>query len=223
MTPADIVSKDESGKRIGIRTRKVEVATRAAKASFDVGRLPDLGEGGILLCRLLLDLMNAPPSSAVCGDGELPLRAELRWTARGSIGFEVTGVLKKLDMPTASLFVPPSGASFAAAPLSAAGMQIVLAPSDLAAFRTGPVDVPPGAHDGDVTLAFANTTEQLRVFHLDGIPVAWAAPGARGVLQGLHRGRYVAQWRTFLGESFELPTSQTVPGNVQVGAPDAGR
>ena len=223
MTLAEIATKDEVGKRIGIRTRKVEVATRAAKATFEIGRLPDLGEGGILLCRVLLDLMNAPPSSAVCNDGELPVRAELRWTARGSIGFELTGVLKKADMPIASLLVPPSAAAFAAAPLTATGMQASLSVTELAAFRTGPIELPASPHTDGAGLVIANTTDQLRVLHLDGIPIAWAAPGARDVIQGLHRGRYIVQWRTFLGESFDPPTSQQVPGTLQVSAPDAGK
>jgi len=223
MTLAEITTKDEQGKRIGIRTRKVEVATRAAKATFEIGRLPELGEGGILLCRALLDLMNAPPSSAVCADGELPVRAELRWTARGAIGFELTGVLKKADMATASLLVPPINAAFAESPLTAAGVQAALTAAELAAFRTGPIDVSPGPHGTESGLVVANPSDQLRVLQLDGITVAWAAPGARDVLQGLHRGRYFVQWRTFLGESFDLPSTQTVPGTTQPGAADAGK
>jgi len=223
MTLAEITTKDEQGKRIGIRTRKVEVATRAAKATFEIGRLPELGEGGILLCRALLDLMNAPPSSAVCADGELPVRAELRWTARGAIGFELTGVLKKADMATASLLVPPINAAFAESPLTAAGVQAALTAAELAAFRTGPIDVSPVPHGTESGLVVANPSDQLRVLQLDGITVAWAAPGARDVLQGLHRGRYFVQWRTFLGESFDLPSTQTVPGTTQPGAADAGK
>jgi hypothetical protein len=223
ITPAEITSKEGLGKRIGIRTRKVEVATRAAKAVFEIGRLPDLGEGGILLCRVLLDLMNAPPSSAVCGEGELPVRAELRWTGRGSIGFELTGVLKKVDMSTASLFVPPSGASFAASPLAVAGVQAMLSFPELAAFRTNPIEIPAGPHVNEEGLVVANSTDQLRVLHVDGIPVAWVAPGARDVLQGLHRGRYIVQWRTFLGEAVDLPITQWIPGVLQIGGADAGK
>jgi hypothetical protein len=219
ITPAEVSAKDEVGKRIGIRTRKVDVQTRAAKATFEIGRLPELGEGGVLLCRLLLDLMNAPPSSVVCTEGELPVRAELRWTVRGSIGFELTGVLKKTDMATSSLLVPPSVASFAAAPLPVAGVQPSLAPAELAAFRTGPTEIPAGPRANGEGLVIANTTDELRVLHIDGIPVAWAAAGAKDLLQGLHRGRYVVQWRTFLGDTFDVPLTQSVPG--QLGA-DAG-
>jgi len=222
LASAEVVAKEESGKRIGVRTRKVEVTTRAAKATFEVGRLLDLGEGGVLLCRALLDLMNAPPSSGVCGDGELPMRAELRWTPRGSIAFEITGVLKKTDMTTSGLLVPPSSASFASAPLPAAGVSAALTPAELAAFRTGPVELPPGPSTDSEGLVVWNATDELRVLHVDGVPVAWAAPGARDVVRGFVKGRYVAQWRTFLGESFEAPIAQSIPGLAQIGGGDAG-
>lgn len=225
VTPAELVAKEEVGKRIGIRTRRVEVATRAAKATFEIGRVADLGDGGTLLCRMLLDLMNAPPSSALCGDGELPMRAELRWTARGSMTFEVTGLLKreKSDLPTTLLLVPPAGAAFAAMPLPVAGVQAALSPPELGAFRTGPIEMPAIPHGNGDNLVITNPTDQLRVLHVDGVPVAWAAPGAKDVLTGLQRGRYIVQSRTFLGESFEVPVTQTVPGVIQLGvASDAG-
>ncbi|MDB4933715.1 MAG: hypothetical protein JWP87_687 [Labilithrix sp.] len=224
VTPAELTPKEDVGKRIGIRTRKVEVATRAAKATFEIGRAADLGEGGVLLCRMLLDLMNAPPSSALCGDGELPMRAELRWTARGSIVFEVTGMLKrdKVDLPTSSLLVPPSGATFAESPLPVAGVQAALSPPELAAFRTTPIEMPAVPHGNGDGLVVANASDQLRVLHVDGVPVAWAAPGAKDVLSGLQRGRYIVQSRTFLGEAFDPPVTQTVPGLAQLGTSDAG-
>lgn len=217
---AEVVASPEVGKRIGIKTRKVEVSTRAAKATFEIGRQEGLGEGGVLLCRFLLDLMNAPPQSAVCTLDELPMRAELRWTGHGSLGFEVTGVLRKADMAQAQLLVPPPGASFARGPLPTEGMQTLLTQQELAAFRTGPVDVPP-VTTGDGLLV-SNATVQLRMLSVDGVPIAWAAPGARDRIMGLPRGRYVAQWRTFLGDAVEPPVALTVPGAAQIGVVDAG-
>jgi hypothetical protein len=224
VTPAEVVLKDDVGKRIGVRTRKVEVATRAAKATFEIGRAADLGDGGVLLCRMLLDLMNAPPSTPLCGDGEFPLRAELRWTMRGSIAFEVTGVLKreKVDLPTTSLLVPPPSAMFAVGLFPVAGVQAALTPSDLTAFRTGPVEMPSVPHGNGDGLVVSNGTDQVRVLHVDGIPVAWVAPGAKDVLSGLQRGRYIMQLRTFLGDAYEVPVVQTVPGLLQLGVADAG-
>lgn len=220
-TPAEVIPKDEQGKRIAIKTRKVDVATRAAKAAFEVGRLPDLGNGGVLLCRFLLDLMNAPPQSLVCGVDEIPMRAELRWVSQGSLVFEVTGVLKKSDLSTASLAVPPPGASIAALPFPVAGVAPMLAPAELAALRTGPVEPPASANaaaapDG---LAVTNASDVLRVLYIDGVPAVWAAPGATGPVKGLQHGRYVMQWRTFLGDQIDPPVTLSVPGTL---APDAG-
>ena len=224
ITSAEVVLRDEVGKRIGVRARKAEVATRAAKATFEIGRMPDLGDGGALLCRMLLDLLNAPPSTPLCGDGEFPLRAELRWTMRGSIAFEVTGMLKreKVDLSTTTLLVPPPSAMFAVGLFPIAGVQASLSPSELAAFRTGPVEMPTVPHGNGDGLVVANSSDQVRMLHVDGIPVAWVAPGAKDVLSGLQRGRYIVQLRTFLGESFEPPITQTVPGLIQVGGSDAG-
>jgi hypothetical protein len=221
ITSAEVTETSELGKRIGIRTRKVEVGTRAANATFEIGKLGELGQGGVLLCRLLLDLMNAPPSTAACSADELPLRAELRWVGHGALGFELTGVLRRLEMPSAPLQVPPAAATFAQDPLPAAGVQSMLAEPALAALRTGPVDVPPDP-SGHQMLFVVNATNQLRVLHLDGVPVAWAAPGARDPLPGLVRGRYIAQWRTFLGDAVEPAASVTVPGTARVGAVDGG-
>jgi hypothetical protein len=103
-----------------------------------------------------------------------------------------------------------------------AGVQAALSPPELAAFRTGPVEMPSVAHGNGDGLVVANSSDQVRVLHVDGIPVAWVAPGAKDVLSGLQRGRYIMQLRTFLGDSFEPPVTHTVPGLVQLGAADAG-
>lgn len=221
LTPAEIVPRDEPGKRIGIKTRKVDVATRAAKATFEVGKLVELGEGGVLLCRLLLDLMNAQPGAGLCTTDEAPVRAEIHWTAQGSIAFELTGVLRKTDV--AAIAVPPSAASFASGAPPASAVHPMLTPAELAAFRVGPIDVPPPGQITSEQLVVWNPTVQLRVLYVDGVPAAWAAPGARDTLIGLQRGKYVMQWRTFLGDSVDAPFLQAVPGLVEVGNPDAGQ
>jgi hypothetical protein len=223
ITPAEIALRDDTGRRIGIRTRRAEVTTRAAHASFEIGRLEGAGEGGTLLCRLMLDLMNAPPGTPVCAFDELPVRVELRWTTRGSLVFELTGYLRRTDVALSALVVPPATASFAASPFPATGMSPVLSTQELAGLRFSDVEVPPSVPPAP-QLVNANSTLELRVLYLDGVPVAWAAPGARGELPGLHRGRYVAQWRTFMGDAVDNAFTLVVPGVAQVGAsPDAGR
>jgi hypothetical protein len=171
--------------------------------------------------------MNAPPSSAVCGIDELPMRAELRWTSQGSLAFEVTGVLKKTDLSTTSLNVPPPNASIAALPFPVAGVAPMLAPPELTALRSAAVEPagappsppsPPGSLP-TADLAVTNASETLRVLYIDGVPAVWAAPGATGPVRGLVHGRYVTQWRTFLGDQLDPPITQTVPATP---ATDAG-
>ncbi|WP_146647292.1 hypothetical protein [Labilithrix luteola] len=223
ITSAEVVTKDETGKRIGIRTRKVEVTTRAARSVWEIGRLAELGDGGVLLCRFLLDLMNAPPGTQVCGLDEVPMRVELRWTGQGSLGFELTGVLKKNDLSSSGLLVPPANASFAASPLEANGVEPMLSAPELAALRTGPVDVPPPPAGVSEGLSVQNATDELRLVFVDGVSAAWVAPGARALLSGLQRGRYNIQLRTFLGDASQTTMGQVVPGVIQVGTPaDAG-
>lgn len=223
IAPAEVTLRDEGGRRIGIRTRRAEVTTRAARASFEIGKLEGASEGGVLLCRLLLDLMNAPPGTPLCALDELPVRVEFRWTQRGALVFELTGALKRTDIPSSTLHVPPHTASFAPSPMPVAGIAALLTPQELGALRTGDVEVPAAPNVSGDALVLVNSTIELRVLYLDGVPVAWAAPNSRGELHGLHRGRYVAQWRTFLGDVAETALAQPVPGIVQVGAgPDAG-
>ncbi|MDF2693499.1 MAG: hypothetical protein K0S65_1882 [Labilithrix sp.] len=221
---AEVVHRGEGGRRIGIRTHKVDVTTRAAQATFEVGKLEGAGEGGALLCRLLLDLMNAPAGTNVCALDELPVRAELRWTSRGALTFELTGALRRTDIPLTTLLVPPQTASFAPALFPVSGVASMLSAQELTALRTSDVEVPANANASGDALVVVNPSVELRLLFLDGVPIAWAAPGARDEIRGLRRGRYVAQWRTFLGDSVEPALAQTVPGIVQVGgAPDAGK
>ncbi|HVJ93628.1 MAG TPA: hypothetical protein VM580_27690, partial [Labilithrix sp.] len=142
---------------------------------------------------------------------------------RGSLVFELTGALRRTDIASAGLLVPPSTASFSPGPLSPPGVIPMLTAQELAALRTNDIDVPSDPNDGDA-LVVANPTVALRILYLDGVPVASASPGAHAEVVGLHRGRYVAQWRTFLGDAVEPPVTQTVPGIAQIGAIlDAGR
>jgi hypothetical protein len=66
-----------------------------------------------------------------------------------------------------------------------------------------------------------NSSDELRVAWLDGVPVAWVGPGGRVPLPSLVRGHYVLQWRTFLGDAWEPPVTVTVPGMSDMGG-DAG-
>jgi hypothetical protein len=216
---ATVEDRGDGPKRAGVRTRKVDVKSQAATATIEVGKLDNASEGGVLLTRLLLELINAPSTTSVCGPDEVPLRADIRWAeGRSALTLDVTNVLRRTDLPVANLQVPPQGAILALDPLPTIGLGPMLTTSELAGLRSMDIDVLPtsagSAHDALVAI---NATDELRLLFIDGVPAVWAAPGARGEIRGLHRGRYVLQWRTFLGDHVEPPATQVVPGATHVG------
>jgi hypothetical protein len=227
LAPAEVTTVGEGTRRLNVRTRRVELATRAAKATIELGAFRDAGEGGALVCRFLLDMMSAPLSTAACVTDEIPLHAELRWTTQGVLSFDVVSVGRRLDLPAQALAAPPAGASFVATPVPSSWGEPLLGRGELASFRNTPLDLPPPqARDAqalppDAGLVLVNTSDELRLAWLDGVPVAWVAPGGRVPLPSLLRGRYVLQWRTFLGDAWEPPETVTVPGLTELGA-DAG-
>jgi len=223
---AEVTHNGEGPKRFGRPTHKVEVATRAAKASFEIGHLADLGDGGSLLCRSLLELMGAPAETAMCSEGEVPLHAELHWTSppapgsglagkgrvAGSLAFDVIAITKRTDLAAASLAVPPPQAAFAEAPFPVETGKLLLARADLAALRPGGIEAP---------LALVNSTDELRFAWLDGVAIGWVAPGGHLDVPGLVTGRYTLEWRTFLGDAIEAPQTVTLPAVSDLGAADA--
>ena len=217
MSPADVTGGGDGARRLNVRTRRVDVSTRAAKAVLDVATMRDAGDGGLLVCRFLFDLVNAPPSTAPCATDEVPLHAEIRWTTQGAMTFDVTSITRATDLAAQDMATPPASLSFTDAPLPAVPAELLVTRAELAAFRTGPVETPPPAGSAqaqaapEAGLALVNSTDELRVAWIDGVPAAWVAPGQRIALPWLLRGRYALQWRTFLGDGWEPPTTISAP------------
>ena len=225
LAAADVNARGDGAHRLGYRTRKVEATNRAATATFEIAHVADVGEGGALVCRALLDLMNAPPSTVVCGTDDVPLHVELRWTSHGAITFDVTALAHRIDLTPQLLAAPPPTLAFALPALPFVSTQPLVTQAELAAFRTGP-ETPPAANPSHAEpapgLTLANSTDALRFAWLDGVPVAWLAPGARLALPTLDRGRYTLAWRTFLGDLIDPAQTINVPGASDLGATDAG-
>jgi hypothetical protein len=223
LSPADVHAAGEGPHRLGMRTRRVEVTTRAAKAILEVAAVAGAGEGGVLLCRLLLDLTSAASPSRACVTDDVPLHAELHWTTRGALTFDVVALNRRTDFAPQDLTVPPASLDFTGAPLPNPGADALISRSELASFRTAPVDVPQAAgRDAqpppESGILLVNSSDELRVAWIDGVPAAWVAPNARLALPSMVRGRYVVQWRTFLGDGWEAPDTLAVPGVSEVGA-----
>jgi len=226
LSSTDVVPHGDGAKRLGMKTRKVEVTTRAAKATFEIGKVEGLGEGGMLLGRTLLDLISAPPATPFVGTDEVPLHAELHWTTRGATVFDVTSLVKRGEGPSAALATPPANAAFELAPMPGEAGEQFLTPQELGAIHTGPTDVGPAAGAAGAptrgTLTLFNGTDAPRIVWLDGAKVAWIATDGRMSLTGLHRGHYQLETRSFLDDAAEPPRTVTVPGNVEIGNLDAG-
>jgi hypothetical protein len=222
-TQASVTQTGDGPRRLGLPTRRVEIATRAAKATLELAAAREAGEGGVLICRLLLDLMSAPPTTAACAGDELPVHAELRWTTRGTMSFDVLSATRRGDLAPQDLAAPPASASFTATTPPLLPSEVLLPRGELAALRTAPVDPPvsasrdAGRPEPESGLLLVNASDELRFAWLDGLPVAWVAPGARAWLPSLVRGRYALQWRTFLGDSWEPPEIAVSPGTSTVG------
>ncbi len=224
LSPADVALRGEGPRRLGYRTRRVEVVTRAANATIEIAHMPDAGDGGTLVCRALLDLVNAPPSSPLCAWEDVPLHAELRWTTHGSLTWDVVSVARRTDLSPQLLAAPPPTAVFLPTPPPPSLGESWLTGSELAAFRTQAIEVPLGdaGVDPNQGLVLVNATDELRVAWIDGVPVAWVGPGARISVPGFLRGRYQVAWRTFLGDVTDAPELVVVPGTSRVGLLDGG-
>ncbi|HLK36170.1 MAG TPA: hypothetical protein VKU41_05415 [Polyangiaceae bacterium] len=221
LSAATVRDAGDGPRKLNAKTRRVEVSTRAARATFELAVLREAGEGGTLVCRMLLDLMGAPPSTDVCADDEVPLHAELRWTTQGSLAFDVTSATRRTDLSGPELAAPPAALTFVSSPPPPSGGEMLLGRAELTAFRTAAIDVPPSAV-GDAQpppeggLALVNSSDELRVAWIDGAPAAWVGPGARLALTFLLHGRYTLEWRTFLGDAAEPAIVQIVPGTSEV-------
>jgi hypothetical protein len=222
LSAVEIRSVGEGSRRIGMRTRRIEVATRAAKATMEVATLRDAGDGGVLVCRMLLDLMSGAQSPQACGADDVPLHAEIRWTTRGALTFDVSTLARRADLAAQDLAAPPASVTFMNARPPAIPADTLIHKSEIGTFRTTGVDTPPAAaRDAQVPppengLLLVNSSDELRVVWLDGALVAWVAPGERLALPTLQRGRYALQWRTFLGDSWEPADLIVVPGTSEV-------
>ncbi len=232
LVPAVVSERGEGPRRLGYRTRRVEIANRAATVTFELARIPEAGEGGILLCRTLFDLSNAPPSTPACTSDEVPLHAEWRWATKGGLTFEATSLAHRIDLPAATMAAPPVASSFVQPSFPEIGAEALVEQSELIAFRTAaaeglgasPTSRPDAAAAGSTPgLVLTNATDQLRFAWLDGAPVAWLAPGGKIVFPSLLRGRYGFAWRTFLGEAYDAPITITVPASMNAGSADGGR
>jgi hypothetical protein len=225
------VKAQGDGKKLGVATRKVELTSALGRVLLELGKVPEAGDGGQLLCRVLVELAAVDPRTSACQPGEVPLGAVYTWLdGGGGVAFEVTRLDKSGALPGNDLLVPPPLAQFVATGLPASD-GVFLTREELAAFRSVPLQLPPVTDPtipGEGFMA-QNKTDVLSYLLVDGVPAVAVQPGKEQYVIGPPRGRYIVQWRTFLGERIEPPRIVEMPNRFVTGvapaapgAPDAG-
>ncbi len=212
------------GKLLGFDTNKVELTSPTGKLQLEQARVVGTGSGGELLCRLLVELVAIQPSSPACEPEMVPMAANFIWPDGGQIGFEVSSLTRRQDLPIGEIFVPPVGAMFKPGELPPQPSGVFLSKRDLAGLRTHPVKNahPAKGAPGEGIMA-ENHTDTLRYVLLDGIPVAWVRPRSQQYIVGAPDGRYSFGWRDFLGAEVERPRTVDLPASVELGGQeDAG-
>jgi hypothetical protein len=215
----------EGTRRAGLRTQRLEMATRAGRLSMEKAKIAAAGEGAILFCRLLAEIVAIDPALAPCAADEVPVRAHYTWPNGNGIVFEVSAIADKVEHPASRLMVPPPDATYVPTGLPRDTTGVFLTRDELLAFRTKPIDTGPNKPSGAPTegLGALNGTELLRYLFVDGVPVAWVLPYREQQVVGLVRGRYVVQWRTFLADAVEPPKTIELPTRISFGiAADGG-
>jgi hypothetical protein len=198
----------------------MEVASQLGKLVLWQAPFAGSEPAAALLCRFFTDLVAVRPSSPICVDNRLPLRAEYTWKNGGRAAWEATTIERSLDRSVQALSVPPVAPWFKGDLLPERASWVLVGRADLFALRTR--DVPPSPPHADAAppaegLMAVNRSESARYLLLDGVPVVWLPAHASQPVSGLRPGRYVATWRDLLGAIQEPPVTVEVPGRAAVG------
>lgn len=200
------------GKRLGNPTRDVELVSPLGRVKLELARFPEAGLGGPLLCRALVEMMGIDPASPECLPEEVPLAASFDWVGGGGLDFVVSSLEKRSDLSPGEILVPPPAAERSEDGLPETLDGVLLSQDELKAFRTMAVEAhtndPAAPPDG---LIADNGRDQPMTLYLDGVPVVTVPALDRRYIVGPKQGRYVAQWRTFLGDRVEDPQPVEVP------------
>lgn len=217
------------GPRFGFPTTRAQIGTPTGKIAIDQAHVVSVGLGGALLCRTLVELVAVDPSAPTCAQNLLPVHADYTWPDGSTLQFDVVSLNVRTDYVLGALAVPPAAATFTSTGLPPEAAGIFLTRDQLAAFRSRPIDPTHVRTDpeskgapGEGFLA-VNSSDSLRFLLIDGVPVAWVPAHGRQYLIGTTRGRYVVQWRSFLGSYVGPAAVLEFPALLTSGeTPDAG-
>ena len=207
------------GRVLGIATERSELTTPLGRLLIDQGAVPGAGPSGLLVCRLLGELITAEPTHNGCSRTKLPLRAELFSAGGGHLLFEVTKLEKDQPLEEASLTTTPAGAELVKGELPAGGPAVVLGKSKLSELRLRPAprDEKPDPLAPKAGLLLVNRSESLRYVLLDGVPIARVPARSDVHVDGLLPGKYGLVTLDFVGDDPTPLRIVALPARVALG------
>jgi hypothetical protein len=221
------VSALPSGSLFGMATERSELNTPTGKLELEQARGPaaapspsaGIWASGVSLCRFLVELVSAAPTSSTCRSDLVPLRAIYTWPNGEHFAFDVARLLRRNDLDPTALAMPPAGAEFRQSELPPPPPTALLSDSELAEFRLRPAarTEKPDPNAPKSGLLVANHSESLRYISIDGAPVARLPPGAEQLLLGLRPGKYQVTARDFFGGEEAVTKSIELPARFSVG------
>lgn len=224
VTPAlsPLVEPGPNGHRFGSETEIVSLTTAHGKVRLEQLPVEELGYGGALLCRLLLEFIAASAPSEVCREDTVPVHAEFEFEPGGKLSFVVDEPRRKPDTTTVAattavpLAVPPERARFVKQGLPRAPSEVV--PSKyLTALRAGPAGGPTGS------ARVRNRSLLTAYLLLDDMPIAIVPPRRKWTVSGLREGEYQLASVTFFGEVVHEPSRLTIPAGTNSGSVVVGK
>ncbi len=214
------------GKLLGLPVNVDTIQTAMGTLVLEQAQVGDLGESGVLLCRMLSELVLATPDNAACRRDWVPLKAEFGWVESGRFGFLVNTLERVTDLKTTDFLTPPEKGGFRDRQLpekpprpwlDEAGQQR-LEPG--ARVKPTPADIPADAAPLPTKgLVLVNHHETPRYILINGDLTGWVAPGAELALKGLRPGSYNVVARDFLGLESEQTLVLNTPGRRWLGTP----
>jgi hypothetical protein len=158
-----------AGNAQSLPTEKAELTTPLGRLVLESASLPNAGNSGRLLCRLLAELITADPVNAACDRALVPLRAELFTRSGGHLLFEVFKIDR--DRALDPLLVPPAEAHFVPGELPSAGSALVPSAERLRELRLRalPRSEKPEPQAPKQGLVVQNRSDVLRYVLLDGV------------------------------------------------------
>lgn len=211
------VETGENGRRFGLPTQRRTIEGPLGKVMLESARVAGLAEGGLLVCRLLLELARIQSSGEVCLAEELPVEAQYFWSRGGELWFRVTALQRHASfsaLEAPDLFdIPPPMPILKPGELPPESGQLLWPAPTLAQLW--------GASDGNSAELLLSNPNDLPIYVLvDRLPLARVPPLGHTRWTTQRRTRSVS-FRDFLGEHTFPARNVEPPGELVLGAPPA--